>query len=55
MNNKGTEKLAEAINKNRLLQAGVLVLGLAFTVSAIYNHYYTIRLNKIRIQKESKS
>lgn len=48
------EKIAEQINKNRYVAASALLLGLAFTISAIVKHHYDIKLTKIRIRKESQ-
>ena len=45
------QKIAKQINHSQLLQAGLLFLGLAATISLGINNYYNIKMNKLKIKE----
>ena len=54
MDGRNISGYAKKVTTNHIFQAGLMVLGIVFTVSMITNNYHAIRWNKARLNAEKE-
>lgn len=54
MDGRDIGRYAKKVTTNKVVQATIVVLGVAFTLSTIVSNYHFIKLNRMRIKLEEE-